>query len=71
MALSAAEIRRYLEGLRVTQGRLAGELFRVLPWQFDFIKKAYGRNASPVNGLSMARGNGKTAFCAALACCHT
>ena len=70
MAHSIAAIRRYLEGLRVTQGRLSGELFKVFPWQNDFIKKAYGRDASPINGLSMARGGGKTSFCAAIACCH-
>ena len=55
----------YLEGLTVTQGRMAGSLLKVMPWQKRFI----ARLRSPGNlALSVARGNGKTTLTAALAC---
>ena len=60
----AAEIIRHLEGLTVGQGRYAGEPFRVLGWQSRFLRVFNG----PGDGaLSMARGNGKSVFVAAVA----
>ena len=55
----------YLQGLKVTQGGLAGQPFNVLPWQKRFITGAFrgpGKSA-----LSIARGNGKTALLAGVA----
>ncbi len=57
----------YLGGLEVTQGRLAGQPFPVLPWERRFIRGAFRRGVAEA-GLSVARGNGKTTLCAGLAC---
>ena len=60
------KVGRYIEGLRVGQGRHAGELMRLLGWQRRFLQGAFSRPGDAA--LSMARGNGKTCFCAAIAC---
>ena len=57
----------YLEALKVTQGRLAGQPFRVLPWQRKFVKHAFKRGTQSA-ALSVARGNGKTALLSGIAC---
>ena len=56
----------YLSGLRVTQGRRAGEPFRVLPWQARFIRGAFAPGVQAA-ALSVARGNGKTALLSGIA----
>ena len=56
----------YLEGLTVTQGRLAGQPFRVLPWQRRFVRGAFKRGTQSA-ALSVARGNGKTALLSGIA----
>ena len=56
----------YLERLTATQGDGAGELLRVLPWQRRFIRGAFAP-AVETAALSIGRGNGKTAFVAAIA----
>ena len=64
----------FLETLEISEGALAGEPLRVLPFQARFIRGAFDarRQATPGEpleaGLSMARGGGKTTLCAALAC---
>ena len=55
----------YLGGLRVTQGRLAGQPLTVLPWQRRFLRMAFGKPGDAA--LSLARGNGKSTFVAAVA----
>ena len=55
----------YLGSLRVTQGRLVGELFEVLPWQRRFLRMAFG--APGDCALTVGRGNGKTTLVAAIA----
>ena len=57
----------YLGALRVTQGRLAGDPFRVLPWQSRFIRGAFAPGVQSA-ALSVARGNGKTALLSGIAC---
>ena len=57
----------YLSGLTVSQGRLAGERFRVLPWEARFVRRAF-RPGVQSAGLSIARGNGKTALLSGIAC---
>ncbi len=57
----------YLEDLTVTQGRLAGKPFTVLPWQKKFVKHAFKRGTESA-ALSVARGNGKTALLSGIAC---
>lgn len=56
----------YLEGLTVTQGRLAGQPFTVLPWQRRFLRGAFADGIQSAS-LSVARGNGKTSLTAGLA----
>ena len=64
--LSAA-ILEYLATLTITQGRLAGELFHVLPWERRFVRRAFAPEVETA-ALSVARGNGKTALVAGIAC---
>ena len=59
-------LERYVEGLELVQGRHAGEPFRLLPWEKRFIRGAFGQPDDAA--LSVARGNGKTTYCAALLC---
>ena len=56
----------YLSGLTVSQGRRAGEPFRVLPWQRRFIRGAFAPGVQSA-ALSVARGNGKTALLSGIA----
>ena len=58
---------RYLSGLTVTQGRLAGQAFRVLLWQRRFMSGAF-RPGVQSAALSVGRGNGKTALLSGIAC---
>ncbi len=57
----------YLSGLTVSQGRLAGQAFRVLPWQRRFMSGAF-RPGVQSAALSVGRGNGKTALLSGIAC---
>ena len=57
----------YLSGLTVSQGRLAGQPFAVLPWQRRFVRGAFAPSCHSA-ALSVARGNGKTALVAGVAC---
>ena len=56
----------YISSLTVGQGRLQGQPFEVLPWERKFCR-AVLKPGMLQGGLSMGRGNGKTAFVAALA----
>ena len=64
MSLSK-EILAYLSRLVITQGRLSGELFPVLPWQRRFVKGAFHTEVQD-SALSVARGNGKTTMVAGI-----
>ena len=59
-------IEAYLETLTITQGRRAGELLSVLPWQRRFVRGAFAPGAGTA-ALSVARGNGKTVLVAGIA----
>ena len=65
MSLAAA-VRRYVEGLSVTQGEGEGEALRLYPWERRFLRGALVPGRA-VSALSIARGNGKTTLCAAIA----
>ena len=56
----------YLSSLTVTQGRLAGQVFTVLPWQRRFVRGAFADGIQSA-ALSVARGNGKTALLSGIA----
>ena len=55
----------YLGGLTVTQGRKAGRLFDVLPWERRFVRGAFRPDVSEA-ALSVGRGNGKTTLIAGI-----
>ena len=59
-------ITRYLETLPMVGGDHDGEPFEVLPWERRFVNGTF-RTADD-SALSVARGNGKSALVAALAC---
>ena len=56
----------YLSGLTVSQGRLAGQPFTVLPWQRRFARGTFASGTQSA-ALSVARGNGKTALLSGIA----
>ena len=57
----------YVSGLRIGQGRHAGEQFTLLPWQKRFLRNAFRQPGDAA--LSLGRGGAKTttisAICAA------
>ena len=59
-------LERYLSSLTVTQGRLAGQPFKVLPWQRQFVRGAFADGVGTA-ALSVARGNGKSALLSGVA----
>ena len=56
----------YVSRLQITQGRHAGNLFRVLPWQGKFIRGALAPGVAEA-ALSVARGNGKSTLVSGIA----
>ena len=62
----AASVIRYLETLTLAGGDHDGKKFAVLDWERDFIEGAFGVSGDA--SLSVARGNGKSALCAGVAC---
>ena len=70
----AERVIRFVESLRVTSGALVGRKFRLRPWQKKIINEWYATDAKRrvvrTGLLSVARKNGKTGLCAALALCH-
>ena len=56
----------YLGGLPMLGGDHDGELFEVLPWERRFLRGAFRQPGEA--GLSVGRGNGKSALCAGIAC---
>ena len=64
MRLLGTSIAEYIGSLTIGQGRYAGEPFRLLGWQHRFLRVFNG----PGDGaMSLARGNGKSVFVAAIA----
>ena len=63
----AADTIRYIEGLTIGQGRLAGQPFRVLPWQARFLRGALAPGVAEA-ALSLARGGGKSTLISAIGC---
>ena len=62
----AKELEAYVSGLTISQGRFAGQPFKVLPWQRRFLKGAF-REGVQSSALTLARSGGKTTFVAAIA----
>ena len=57
----------WISRLKVTQGRRAGEPFEILDWQAEFLECSLAPRVFD-SALSMARGNGKSTFSAAVLC---
>ena len=55
----------YIQGLTVSQGPLAGQAVKLLPWGKRFLKGAFGPEVSTA-ALSIARGNGKSTLTAGI-----
>ena len=55
----------WLGKLTLTQGALAGQPFVALPWQRKFLEGAF-QQGNRTSALTIARGNGKTTFVAAI-----
>ena len=55
-----------IETLTITQGQGVGEPLRLFAWEKRFLRGAFSPDVSSA-ALSIARGNGKTALCAAIA----
>jgi phage terminase large subunit-like protein len=75
--LSRAErVIRFCEWLPITKGPLCGQQMKLMDFQKEFIREVYGRTREDgrrqvrLGIQSIARGNGKTALCAALVLCH-
>ena len=56
----------YLSGLTVSQGRLAGQSFAVLPWQRRFVRGGFAPGVQSA-ALSVGRGNGKSSLLSGIA----
>jgi hypothetical protein len=61
---------RFIEGLPVTKGHLAGTRMKLLESQREFIENVYGREGVRMAVLSERRGNGKTGLLAGLGPSH-
>ena len=71
----AARVIKYIESLKITSGKFAGQPFKLRGWQKDFLHKVYATDDQGCRFvrtavLSMGRKNGKTQLAAALALCH-
>ena len=62
----APKVGRFIEGLTLSGGDLDGQPFVVLPWERRFLRGAFAGGVQTA-GLSVARGNGKSALVAAIA----
>ncbi len=63
---TAAAVIRWLENLTITEGPLAGQPFRVMPFQQRFVR---GLMCNTEAALSIARGNGKSTLAGAIGAC--
>lgn len=61
-----ADLAAFLETLTVPLGSHAGETLTLLPWEREFLAGAFAPDVAEA-GLTLGRGNGKTALCAGLA----
>lgn len=62
----ADDLGAYISTLEISEGGRAGSAFEILPWQKQFLDGAFG-DESQISALSCGRGQGKSAFCAAIA----
>ena len=62
----SSSLLNYLAQLELSQGRLAGQTLRVLPWQRRFVTRTFAFGVQSA-ALSVGRGNGKTALLAGIA----
>ena len=60
------DLSTFIETLTIAQGDRAGQCFQLLPWEHRFLAGAFADDVDTA-ALSIARGNGKSAFIAAIA----
>ena len=68
-AVTADDLKKYIETLKVTEGPLQGQYFHVRPWEM-LILEDLANPAIRQIALTVARANGKTTFVAAIACAY-
>ena len=61
-----AQLEVYIGGLILGQGRFAGQPFPLQAWERKFLRGAFSQSGDAA--MSLARGGGKTSFCAGIAC---
>lgn len=64
--MTAAALCAYIEGLELVGGERDSQQFTILPWERRFLAGAFREVHD--SALSLGRGNGKSALCAAVAC---
>ena len=69
VAPSFTKLAAAVEGFKISQGPRAGANFEILGWQRRFLKGAFAPGVTRA-AISMGRGNGKSAFIAALGCLY-
>ena len=57
----------YIEQLTISQGQLAGNPFKLLPWQRRYLKQSLQKSVTE-SALSMGRGGGKSTLIAGIGC---
>ena len=57
----------YIQGLRIAQGRHAGQPFEVLPWQARFLRGALAPGVGEAS-LTVGRGSGKSTLISSIGC---
>ena len=62
---TASALSKYIQSLRINQGRHAGEAFKLLAWQRRFLRGAFAPHVQTA-GLSVSRANGKSVLIAAI-----
>ena len=62
----ATELAAYIETLTISQGRHAGQPFKLLPWEKRFISGSFKDGVMDA-ALSLGRGNGKSTLVSAIA----
>ena len=63
---SVDSLAAFIEGLTIAQGERAGQRFQLLPWERQFLVGAFADDVDTA-ALSIARANGTTSLCAAIA----
>ena len=67
--VTAQDLKKYIETLKVTEGPMQGQYFQVWPWEMMILEDLANPEIRQI-ALTVARANGKTTFVAAIACAY-